>query len=166
MKHEDLKISKESVDKVFPTKYKGYAELTDVLALDAGKSLQDFIYEAYKVALHEDIRANTVMINKKIAKVNKFVSSAAGSYNEFPPLICGLEAFVTDELPDEYAFGLVEAPKTQRDRIIEQTRRDAIKEFAEDLKNYYNHLGGQTFGALVAYTIDQKVKEFLNEKEH
>lgn len=38
----------------------------------------------------------------------------------------------------------------------------AIKEFAERLKTYYRNID-KTAGALIEYTIDQKLKEFLGE---
>ena len=43
---------------------------------------------------------------------------------------------------------------------IKEARAEAIKEFAEQLKKYYRHID-KTAGALIEYTIDQKVKEFL-----
>lgn len=124
------KISKESLDKVAPTKFCGVREITDDDVIgDAAKMLENFIYDAYKVALHEDIKANSVMINKRFVKVNRFSCSFFdNSYNEFPPLICGLEAYVTDELPDEYAFAVVEAPTTQREAVFEEGRKTGYME--------------------------------------
>jgi hypothetical protein len=43
---------------------------------------------------------------------------------------------------------------------INKIRAEAIKEFAEMLKKYYRHID-KTAGALIEYTINQKVKEFL-----
>ena len=40
---------------------------------------------------------------------------------------------------------------------------EAVKEFAERLKIYYRNLD-KTVGALINYTIDQKLKEFLGER--
>ena len=37
---------------------------------------------------------------------------------------------------------------------------EVITEFAEKLKKYYRHID-KTAGALIEYTIDQKVKEYL-----
>ena len=117
----EYKISKEAVDKVCPNKFKGYVEITDELDLELGKSsLPDLIWEAYKVSLKKDIRANTVMINKRLAEVKGFVHMFGATYGEMPPLICGLEAYVTDELPEEFAFGLVEAPKTKREQSYDE----------------------------------------------
>lgn len=170
----EYKISKESVDKVFTNR----VEITNVEDLALGKSLSEFIYEAYQAALKEDIRANTVMISKRLAKVNRFSCSFfANSYNEFPPLICGLEAYVTDELPEEFAFGVVEAPTTQREAVYEDGRKfgykvgydqgyeQGIKDFAERLKTYYNSLRGTTYAALAAYHIEETMKQMLPDTE-
>lgn len=43
---------------------------------------------------------------------------------------------------------------------IETVKAEAVKEFAEGLKTYYRHID-KTAGALIEYTIDTKVKEFL-----
>lgn len=41
-------------------------------------------------------------------------------------------------------------------------KAEAVKEFAERLKTYYRNID-KTAGALINYTIDQKLKEFLGE---
>lgn len=79
------------------------------------------IAEARKLAFQEGIKANTVLINEKYAKVKAF------TYLEdiFPPMICGLEAYQTDELPDGYAFAVLQAPQT----ASEQACKEAIECF-------------------------------------
>ncbi len=131
MKNKDLKISKESVDKIFTPKVidtSKYVEVTEDMLAESSISLTDLIVDAYKAALKNDIRANTVMISKRLAKVNGFVNFFGDSYADFPPLICGLEAYVTDEMPEEFAFGLVEAPTTQREQVFEDGRKTGYKE--------------------------------------
>ena len=163
----EYKISKESAGKVFT----GRVELTNADDLGLGKSLTELIAEARIEALKEDIRANTVMISKRLAKVNRFVASFPGTYAEFPPLICGLEAYVTDELPDEFAFGMVEATQTQREMVWEQGRAvgyrvgydQGVRDFAERVKTYYEHHSSRPLPATVVYYIDQIAKEMLDE---
>lgn len=153
-------------------------KITEEMLSEAKISLTDLIMEARKQALKEDIKANTVMISKRLAKVNRFIHIFGnGGYADFPPLICGLEAFVTDEMPEEFAFGLVEAPTTQREHYIEEGRRagykqgydegyeQGIKDLAEKLKNYYSNLRGTTYAVLTAYHIEQAKKELLKEEE-
>ena len=41
--------------------------------------------------------------------------------------------------------------------------RDGAREFAENIKLYYESLGGSTYGTLVAFHIDEKLKEFLED---
>lgn len=167
----EYKISKESVEKVQPTKFAGYVELTDADVLEAKFSLEDFIWDAYKTALHNGIRANTVMINKRLAKVNGFVHVFTGSFMDIPPMICGLEAYVTDEIPKEFAFGLVEAPETKKEKYIEEGRRlgyeEGYEQGVEDLKarvtKYYRVLTGNTLSAVVEYTITLMAKELIDK---
>lgn len=169
----EYKISKESVDKVQPTKFTGYVELTDADLLDAKSSLEDLIWEAHKTALHNGIRANTVMINKRLAKVNGFVHGFAGGFMDIPPMICGLEAYVTDEIPKEFAFGLVEAPETKKKKYIEEGRRlgyeegyrQGVKALAERANRYYASLPTKTIPTVVEYTIKILAEELLEEGE-
>ena len=51
-----------------------------------------------------------------------------------------------------------EAAQALRERAV----TEAVKEFAESIKTYYDHID-KTVGALINYTIDQKLKEFLGE---
>jgi predicted transcriptional regulator len=43
--------------------------------------------------------------------------------------------------------------------IVAELKAEAVKEFAEMLKKYYRHIN-KTAGALIEYTIDQKLKEY------
>lgn len=52
---------------------------------------------------------------------------------------------------------------TDRSEAIQNLKAEAVKEFAEYLKKYYCHID-KTAGALINYTIDQKLKEFLGER--
>ena len=123
----DYKINKESVKK-----YGGYKALTEEDALgEATKRLEDFIFEAWREAIKEGIRANTVLINKHFAKVNGFPFAFMGRSGSLPPMICGLEVHVTEELPDGYDFAVLEAPETEREKLIRQTRADTVKKMQE-----------------------------------
>lgn len=158
-------------------KYEPVKITEDDMLSEPKVSLTDLIVEAQMAALKENIRANTVMISKRLAKVNRFVQVFPDSYAEFPPLICGLEAYVTDEMPEEFAFGLVEAPMTKREAVFEDGRKtgyregydqgyeQGIKDFAERLKTYYGSLRGTTYAALAAYHIEETMKEMLPKKE-
>lgn len=42
---------------------------------------------------------------------------------------------------------------------------DGIRALADKIKKYYETLGSNTYGHLVAYTIDLKVKEMLEGSE-
>lgn len=63
------------------------------------------------------------------------------------------------------ALDLINRQREEIEVIKETTaeiRYEAIKEFAESIKTYYDHID-KTVGALINYTIDQKLKEFLGE---
>jgi hypothetical protein len=161
----EYKISKESVDKVYPKKFTGYVELTDADLLDAKLSLEDFIWEAHKTALHNGIRANAVMINKRIVKTSGFAHAFAGGFMDIPPMICGLEAYVTAEIPNEFAFGLVEVPMTQREKVYREGYEQGAKDIAEKIKKYYKCLGSMTNPCTMEYYIDQVLKESFGSGE-
>ena len=107
---------------------------SDVIS-DAGKSLVDFIMEARKAALKEEIRANTVLIDETFAKVNDIHFLSGGDILHIPPMICGLEVRLTDELPNGYNFALVEAPGTERERIVKQVKSEVTREIFEEIEN-------------------------------
>lgn len=46
-----------------------------------------------------------------------------------------------------------------------EIRASAVAEFAERLKGYYKRIKGNTYGALVAYHVEQVAREML-EKEN
>ena len=143
---------------------------SDDIIGDARKSLQDWVKEAYKHAIAEGIDANTIVLNKNFVKTNDFGFLVGGQfYHDMPPMILGLEIRVTDDLPDKVDFALIDAPFTERERLISETtervRKETIAEFAESLKKYYNSLGGETFGTLVAYTIDKQAEQMIDQRE-
>lgn len=40
-----------------------------------------------------------------------------------------------------------------------------VKDFAEKIKNYYNHLNGRTPATLVSFHVEEILKETLREEE-
>lgn len=127
-----------------------FVTVNDVLE-EPAESLADILAKAYKKALKEDIKANTVIIDEHFAKVNAFDFVFGRDVMSLPPMICGLEVQVSDELPDGYDFAVLEFPETERDRLVRKTRTEAIKEFAERLKpklSYYDE-----------YIVDALVEE-------
>lgn len=87
------------------------------------------IAEARTLALQEGIKANTVLINEKYVKVNAFPYLG----DIFPAMICGLEAHTTDELPDDYAFAVLQAPVTAREYYEVQIRNKISKYLLQEL---------------------------------
>ena len=109
-------------------------ELTsDDIISESVKSLTDFIIEARKIALKEEIIANTVLIDETFAKVNDIHFVVGRDILHIPPMICGLEVHLTDELPDGYDFALAEAPETERERIIRTAKAEVAREIFEEI---------------------------------
>lgn len=63
------------------------------------------IMKARTLAFNENIRANTVVINKEFGKVLAFWFDRA----IYPPMICGMKAYIDKNLPEEYGFLMFEA---------------------------------------------------------
>jgi hypothetical protein len=134
-------------------------------ALDgATKRLEDFILEAWRVALKEGIRANTVLINKHFAKVNEFPFAFMGRSGSLPPMICGLEVHISNELPDGYDFAVLETPETEREKLIRQTRADTVKKMQEKLISAFCP-DADYCGYDIHAAINEKGKEVLNESQ-
>ena len=114
------------------TPLKGQAEkvilTADDVISESAKSLVDMLAEAQAKALKEGIKANTVIIDEHFAKVNAFDFVVGRDIMHLPPMICGLEVQVSDELPDGYSFAVLEAPETERERLIRAAKSEAARE--------------------------------------
>jgi predicted nucleic acid-binding protein len=144
-----------------------FVTVDDVLE-ESTKSLADMIAEAYMKALKEDIKANTVIIDEHFAKVNAFDFVWVRDVMHLPPMICGLEIQVSDELPDGYDFAVLEVPETERDRLVRKAKAEAAVEIFEEIEKYmmdsvdvthtaYKTIGTSTFAILKKkYTEVQK----------
>ena len=105
----------------------------DCVIQEASKTISDYIFEAKKKALQDGIMANTVVLSKHIAKVNAFDFCYGDMVLHLPPMICGLEVILSDELPEKYDFAVVEAPETVRDRIVRQAKAEAVTDVLEKI---------------------------------
>lgn len=130
--------------------------------------LISYVAEANRRAMQEGIKANSIMINDRLVKTNSFVFRFCnGTVAQMPPMICGLEAHITDELPDEYAFAVLEKPQTERDKIVEQTRKDTVREFVGKIKELihgFENISQDTDDCLCEQ-IDELAKEYGLEVE-
>lgn len=67
-------------------------------------NLFSLIEKAKAKAIQDGIKANTIVINENLVKVNAF--------GGIPTMICGLDVMVSkEELPDNYLFSVIEKPK-------------------------------------------------------
>ena len=107
----------------------------DVIS-ESAKSLSDMLAEAKAEALKEGIKANTVIIDEHFAKVNAFDFVFGRAVMSLPPMICGLEVQVSDELPSGYDFAVLEAPETERERLIRKAKSEVAREIFEEIEEY------------------------------
>ena len=96
-------------------------------------NLVDYIRQAEQEAWQQHIKANSVMLNRTIKLVREGYAAIGGSVTEYPPMICGLSAFLTDELPDDIAFAVFESPNPPLTRE-EQIKQKARQEFLDELR--------------------------------
>lgn len=103
-------------------------------------NLVDYIKKAQDSAFKNHIKANVVVLNKHLKYCRegysllgerKFVGTDTATH--YPPMLFGLSMYLTDELPDEIAFGLFES-ENQPLTKIEEIKNQARKEFIEELK--------------------------------
>ena len=114
-------------------------EISDVLPLEGVNQTAffDMIAEARKTAMKENIKANSIILNEKFAKVNPHLFNFCGAVFELPAMICGLEcSYISDELPDDFAFAVLERRKTEREWLIEKTKNDTAREIFEWLEKH------------------------------
>ena len=142
-------------------------ELTsaDIIS-EASVTIEKMITEAYAEAIKRNIKANTIVINKNLVEVKPFVIKYSNGFQELPPMICGLEAHFTDnELPDGYAFSILEAQCTEREFLVQQTRENSVREFAKELKSIYEELDNDVEipVRLIREDIDAVLKALIGE---
>ena len=87
----------------------------DDIITNERERLFNLIHETYIQALHEGIKANTLLINSNMVKVMPF-----GWYNRMlPTMFCGMDVYVTkNDLPDGYSFAIFEN-EHRSDRLAE-----------------------------------------------
>ena len=85
------------------------------------------IKDAQDQAIKEGIRANTILINSRLVKTKPFMIMLTPFLGaEVPPMICGLETKLADDLPQEFAFAIMQAPQTERERQQKETVRQVL----------------------------------------
>ena len=136
--------------------------------------IHEMVMDAYNEAVKRGIKANTIIINKNLVEVKPFTVNDGFGFSELPPMICGMQAFFTDkELPDDYAFSVLEAKCTEREFLIQQTRENSVREFAKILKEkVLNFCGTEEENAYYDVSkeeaceeIDETLKEFIGESK-
>lgn len=103
-------------------------------------SLNEFmkvVREAQRLAQIEKIKANAIVINTNYVKTPRLYTCEHNTVSVLPPMICGLEVYLTDnELPENYSFAIMDCGQTERDRIVATANYECAKEIFEKLLGY------------------------------
>ncbi len=122
-------------------------------------SIVSIIQRAKEEAFKRSIEANTIIISKELCYIKP------DFYNRIPPMIMGMEAKVSDKLPNDAAFIIFKADITERDRLVAEARRQAVKEFANYLCDYAMACKESGYDGIGAQDIKDKFKELYGEEE-
>lgn len=84
------------------------------------------ILKARKEAFKEHIRANAIILNEDFVKTRLMAYECFNGSSIIPPMICGMQVSITEDLPEEYAFALTDAParRTEEERRIRKEERE------------------------------------------
>ncbi len=95
-------------------------------------NLIDYINQARREMLKNHIEANSVVLNERLKLVREGIAAfSQGEYTEYPPMILGLSAYLTDELPDDTAFLVFRSSNptpTREEEIRKESRRELLDE--------------------------------------
>jgi hypothetical protein len=84
------------------------------------KTFTEMIIDAQAVAFKEGIRANTIVINENMVKVDAFTFQMLHGVSSIPPMICGMNVYFTkNDLPDEYSFAMFDGRNATNDRLAQ-----------------------------------------------
>ncbi len=91
------------------------------------------VAKAQEEAIKRLIEANTIVIDSRLRYVKPFVAALEQSAICFPPMIMGMELKFAD-LPNNADFLLFKADKTAYERMVQDIKKQAVKEFAEKFR--------------------------------
>ena len=118
-------------------------------------NLFSLIEKAKAKAIQDGIKANTIVINENLVKVNAF--------GGIPTMICGLDVMVSkEELPDNYLFSVIEKPKDTEQKYNKLVRDKIplkIKLNGETPK--YHTLSVEEFREAIKAKLLEEVNELL-----
>ena len=99
--------------------------------------LLDKIREAQKIAVKENIKANSIQLSKEFVKIPETVTKNNNCVSITPPMICGLKTYIDteNELPEEYAFALFQ--DATEDNIVKSIEHDKAKRILLKLMEIY-----------------------------
>lgn len=84
--------------------------------------LRESFLEAEKQAVKEGIESNTIIINPKFCKSEKFYLGIGWNVREYPPMLLGKAVLLDDILPDDVAFALTKTHVNTAEKELEKLR--------------------------------------------
>lgn len=100
--------------------------------MDKENDLIEIIAKARAEGIKRGIEANSIIINKNLRYVKPFAMAFEdGPVGLFPPMIMGMEINSANQLPNSADFIIFESKITERDKIVAEIKKQAVKEFAE-----------------------------------
>lgn len=93
------------------------------------KDLLSSIMEAKQLAETQAIRANAVVIREGSNAYEAYRKSRG--FRMSKPMILGLDAYISKDLPEEYGFAVFEANRTRADLKYEEVKSKVIDELRE-----------------------------------
>lgn len=118
------------------------------------------VTKAQEEAVKRLIEANTIVIDNRFRYVKPFAMAQAHGAICFPPMIMGMELKFAN-LPNNADFLLFEADKTEYERKVQEIREQAIKEFAEKLKEKLGTVEG--IDDYQQVYVEDAINELINE---
>ena len=103
--------------------------------MESRTKIIDSIRQARNEAYKQHIEANSIALNRDLRLVKEFICSFGGGrgcsthVEHIPPVICGMTAYLTSELPDNVAFAVFENPNppiTKEEKIKQEARQELL----------------------------------------
>jgi len=86
------------------------------------------VKEAHELAIKKGIEANTILINRG-SNAFRYVHQMNIDSTTIPPMILGLDCYISDELPSKYGFALLQTQKADLNK--ERIRQELIDELKQ-----------------------------------
>lgn len=107
------------------------------------KDIYDHIRKAEVEARKQHFKANTIIIDTELAKMNEVYAPTFDGYSICPPMIMGLEVKYQNNLTKDYGVNFIlTETHTQNDELVKLRREnEMLKEKLNKLKEAFESVG-------------------------